>query len=611
MTGQAAISPAVYPLRDRQIWGGSTVRWALALGLPTFLLYLLSLSRAVGWWDSGELLACASTLSVAHRPGFPLYVILGRITFGWLSDPRFLANLFSALSAALALVFLWRSLCLLSGDRSVTRLWIAIGGLLVAACPLYFRQAIRIEVYAPVYACLACALLLSAAAQKAPDPPTAMRRFLLAVYLVALAFCIHSAVALPVAMVVGGLFTWGRFRPSFKQWWLAAVCFALGLSIYVYVPLRAPLAPYVWGEPQSLGGFFAYFTASDSHGIIAREASGTLTRVLELCGVLSQNTSPLLLWAGVFGLVWSAIRDNGLGIAPSVLGGSGLLVAASIVSYVIEDNADMHAYLVPVVWALWWGWSRLDPGAWTVPGNGSRLTKAAAVIVPCVALGAAVVHVGEGYRDMRPLRAGLSDAWGTAILGNAQAGDLLIVADPNTDFLLRGLLQTGTGEGVRVLNAALAESGWYRLWWASRHGVTSDEQTAPAWVRDIAQAWQRQGRVLVDYGTPGFASSELAPLGMVCLWDSTGGESATAVVPVWRPEGAESDPECLRSAVWFYFRLAQHFRDRGEHALALQALDQGLAWAPGEETLSKARGDLALESELLGAQSAGPGSHTP
>ncbi len=611
MTDPAAPLAAVYPLRDRRIWGGTTYPWALALGIPTLLLYLVSLSPAVGWWDSGELLACASTLSVAHRPGFPLYVIVGRLTFGWLDDPRWLANAFSAFTAATALVILWRSLCLFAGDRPATRVWVAIGGLLVAACPLYFRQAIRIEVYAPVYACLACALLLAAAAQRAPDPPTAMRRFLLSIYLVSLAFCLHSAVAAPVGVVVAGLFAWGRFRPSFRQWALACVCFALGLSIYLYVPLRAPLSPYVWGQPESLSGFFAYFTASDAHGIIAREASGTLTRVFELCSVIAHQTSPLLLWAGVCGVVWSVARGNGLGSAPLVLGGFGLLVAASVVSYVIDDNADMHAYLVPVLWALWWGWARLDPGSWSVRENGSRVVRAACVIIPFVALGSAFVHTGESYREMRPLRLGLSDQWGTEILKSARPGDLLILQDANTDFLLRGLSQAGMGTGVTVLNASLAESEWYRLWWESRHGVTSDSQPAPEWVRGIAQEWSARGRVLVDFGIPGFPPEELAPLGMVGLWDSTAASGSISDVPVWHPAGAEDDPECVRSAVWFYYRLALFHRERGFASLAMQALELGLTWAPGEETLTRERAQLALDTELWGAQPEGHLSGTP
>ena len=45
-----------------------------------------------------------------------------------------------------------------------------------------------------------------------------------------------------------------------------------GLSVYAYVPLRSPMAQYVWGQPDSWQGFVAYLTASDSYGIVAAES---------------------------------------------------------------------------------------------------------------------------------------------------------------------------------------------------------------------------------------------------------------------------------------------------------------------------------------------------
>lgn len=593
--------PAAYPVRDRRIWSRTHAAWALALGLPTLALYIYALAPAVGWWDSGELLACAKSLSVAHRPGFPLYVILGRVGFGATEDPRLLANLFSAFSAACALVCLWRALCLLSGDRAANRLWAALGGLLVAACPLYFRQAIRIEVYAPAYAACAVALLLAAAAQKAPDPRAAGRRFLCSAYVLALAFGFHSAVTAPLALAVAALFILGDFRPSFSQWSRAAIVFALGLSVHLYVPLRTQLAPYVWGAPHDLSGFLSYLTAADAHGVIAREAQGTLSRVRELWDVVSSQASLVLVAFGAAGVVWSGLRESGRGSAPLWLATGGLAVAATVVSHVIPDNADMHAYLVPVLWALWWGWCQLEPSGWALQTRAWQRHAALALVL--LAASAVCVQVVQAWQAVRHTRLALSDAWGARLLEGARPGDLIIVGDVNTDFLLRGLLETGTVPSVTVLNAALAEAPWYREVWESRHLAPSND-SAP-WVRRVASAWRaRGGRVLLDFGTPGFVPAEMAPRGMLCLWDTT--VQMEPGIPQLRLDGAQADPEFVRSAVWFYYRLAVHQFAVGHADAARRACDEGLYWAPEEVALLEARAG-GIEFQRAGAGEPVPG----
>jgi hypothetical protein len=601
MSHPAGDGSAAYPLRDGRLWNRSQLLWAAGLGLPALVLYLLSLAPAVGWWDSGELLACAKTLSVAHRPGFPLYLISGRVLFGWCADPRWLANGLSAILAAVALACLWRCFCLLSGDRPGLRLWAAAGGVLVAGSPLFARQAVRIEVYAPVYAVLACTLLLAAASQKAPNPRTAARRFLLSAYLLSLAFCLHSALTAPVAVAAGSLFLLGDFRPSLKQWAVACVCFVSGLTLYLYVPLRAPLAPYVWGQPDSWSGLLAYFSAADSHGTIASEAAGTLPRMVELWRVVMAETSPVLLWLGAAGVLAGCLRRP-RSTTPLWLAGSGLVVAASVVSYVIPDNADLQAYLVPVLWALWWGQSQVDPARF-LAGSQAAWFRVARVAIPVCVLASASLHAIGSIREVRHARLGLSDRWGTELLAEARPGDLVIVQDANTDFLLRGLLQTGVVPQVTVLDVALASGLWYRTWWESRQGLSGGDGDPQAWSRRIAAGWQaRGGRVLVDYGTPGFLPSETTPLGMLCVWDTSGlqtpsGHSASSL----RQEGAERDPEWVRSAVWFYYRLALHHRALGHVEEALRWCEEGLAWAPGEDALLQTRAELSRHGDLWGA----------
>lgn len=588
---------ASYPLRTARIWTRAEVLWGALLALPALALYFITLSGGVGWWDSGELLACAKTLSVAHRPGFPLYVLCGRVTFGFLADPRWLANTASALAATAALVFLWRGLCLLAGGGALSKFWIAAGGLFVATSPLFWRQAIRTEVYAPAYACLGLAFLLAAAAQRAPDPRSAVRRFLSSVYLLALATCLHSALAAPLWIVVLSLFLWGDFRPSVSQWLWAAALLVAGLSVYAYVPVRATLAPYVWGEPDTWGGFVAYFTASDSYGVISQEAGGTLVRAGELADVLASQSHWLFVSLGLCGLAYGALVGKRFGRQPLVLFSAGLFVAATVVSYVIADNADLQAYLVPLLFALWWGWSRLDVGAaveWRVPVHRHSLVYAVLLValVPCLLLSG-----DAGRCAVKAASLDLSDRWGEALLSGARSGDLVVIQDANTEFLLRGLAHSQEQwPEVTLLNSAFADAPWYRARWQRQHapGVAG---THELWMRQMADAWRQSGRrVLVDFGTPGWLPAELVPAGWLGEWRvmDSASKGLPEEVPRLQAEGGQDDPDWVRTVVWYYYRLGSYYRLRGYPVAAARAWDAGLEWAPGEEALREARAELAL-----------------
>ena len=56
---------------------GRRAPWVV--GLLVFLLYLATTCPTVYFGDSGELIAAADSLGVAHPPGYPLYTLLGRL----------------------------------------------------------------------------------------------------------------------------------------------------------------------------------------------------------------------------------------------------------------------------------------------------------------------------------------------------------------------------------------------------------------------------------------------------------------------------------------------------------------------------------------------------
>lgn len=73
------------------------------------ITYLLSVERTTSFWDCGEFIITAYKLEVAHSPGAPLYMMLGRV-FGILASPEnaaFMINSMSAFASGFTVLFLF------------------------------------------------------------------------------------------------------------------------------------------------------------------------------------------------------------------------------------------------------------------------------------------------------------------------------------------------------------------------------------------------------------------------------------------------------------------------------------------------------------------------
>src|SRR3990172_8526122 len=145
-------------------WQSAGIRnWQLGsvilLSLLFFLLYVMTTSRSVPTGDSGELIAAAWNLGVAHQPGYPTFTMLSHVA-GFLpfGTPAFRLNLLSALLDALALGILgFGALRLLQAGSSAFRNnagWLipvtgAVAGVgLLAVSTVFWRYSTVAEVFA-------------------------------------------------------------------------------------------------------------------------------------------------------------------------------------------------------------------------------------------------------------------------------------------------------------------------------------------------------------------------------------------------------------------------------------------------------------------------------
>ena len=241
---------------------------ASSAGLICFFVYLSTMCRTVSFIDSGELASVAYVLGIAHPTGYPLFSLLTHC-FLWIPIPSeeiLRLNVFSALVVALGVgVFYHVLIAAQRHAQSMRRkggekgrvegieLPIAafISALIFGFSATVWSQSVAIEVYGlhivlvllTVYAFLEG--LRMDADRSGHIPP----QMVAAAFLLGLSFANHMTTILVVpALLFLYLKNYGFSRPAILRSAKLLPFFALGLSLYLYLPFRSRLQPPMnWG----------------------------------------------------------------------------------------------------------------------------------------------------------------------------------------------------------------------------------------------------------------------------------------------------------------------------------------------------------------------------
>lgn len=224
--------------------------------LVSFVGLLWSLSPFLSpFRDAGDLAIAATTLGIAHPPGYPLYVTLGHAVHSLVpfANSAYRLNLLSALSTAGA-----TTLIFVSARKLLHHIWLPVlsATVFLAAWPVWFQSTIS-EVYTLSTLFLALLILLGQV-----DTLQGKRIFLLS-FLFGLGLGNHHMLILAFPACLLWWFS-RRSEVTFSKNMIAGSLFfgLLGLSCYIYLPLRAE-ALYLWDEPQKLSGFWNIITRGD------------------------------------------------------------------------------------------------------------------------------------------------------------------------------------------------------------------------------------------------------------------------------------------------------------------------------------------------------------
>jgi tetratricopeptide (TPR) repeat protein len=309
-------------------------------------LYLATLVPTIHLGDSGELTLGAALLAIPHVPGYPLLALLGRaVAQTPLAHLAWRANFFSALCGAGAVWATWRLLFALTGRRAA-----ALTAALVFACTFtLWEQSLKIRAY-PLNTFFAALVLLLAWRWR----QTFDRRWL---WSAALAFGLglgNHEILLVVVFVPAAWMIAERRRLRWRDVAIAAGFAAAGLSVYLYLPLRAAAGPALnWGDPSNLPRLLDVLLQKQYAAKMLNADWGAKLGVLRIVAAsFVDELGPVPFVVGCLGLALLARRDRPLAL------GLLLLIAANVllrINYIGPDESFqvrrymISSYLVPIV----------------------------------------------------------------------------------------------------------------------------------------------------------------------------------------------------------------------------------------------------------------------
>ena len=231
------------------------------------ITYLYTMQKTLSFWDCGEFIACAYTLSIPHPPGAPLWTLLGKVAtmlpLGANSAVKM--NALAAISSAFTAFFLylvtvsvikiWKGELGNRWDAIMVYTASAIGALSLTFSDAQWFNANESEVYALGTMLVAlCIWLLMYWWEKA-DEHGNERYLILIAFIVGLSLGIHLLVV-QVILVAGFIYYFRKHKYEIKTFVIAFVITVIAFIIVYPVTV-------IW-FPTWLGGDIKRFNIEDS-----------------------------------------------------------------------------------------------------------------------------------------------------------------------------------------------------------------------------------------------------------------------------------------------------------------------------------------------------------
>ncbi len=302
--------------------------YGIAAGIIAFAVYIMTLAPTVWFIDSGELAAVATTLGIAHPTGYPLFTIIGHI-FTLLpigSSEIYRLNLMSAFFCSLGIFVFYMLVKFFMQQGSIAEdkpaakqvknkntkspaasikekvtaipeiIMYTVSGfaaLVLAFSKTYWAAANSVEVY-PLHVFFLAALMFvfmkAVFSTKRNENEgsfiTQNKYYLIFAFLLGLSFTNHLTTILLAPACLTLFFYTNVYNKQrlYKLLGFMVVCFVIGFSVYLYLPIRANMNPtLIWGNPHNFERFYWHITGKQ-FSVWIFSAKGSIPAFLLLMG---------------------------------------------------------------------------------------------------------------------------------------------------------------------------------------------------------------------------------------------------------------------------------------------------------------------------------------
>ncbi len=225
---------------------------AAFLSIAFFIVYLFHIPPTFVFGDAPELALASLSLGIAHAPGYPLYSLITHL-FSYLvplADYALRCNIFSAFVSSVTIFLLY----LLLTNLKVGAISAFISLVLFGLSELFFKQAIISEVYSLNSLFFVIFLYITVKYEQSKDA-----RFLfLILFLSALGLGNHHTILSAIFVILLYFFVFNR---NYRLILPIFLFFILGVSVYLYLPVRATAEPGInFGDPKTIENFWQVVT---------------------------------------------------------------------------------------------------------------------------------------------------------------------------------------------------------------------------------------------------------------------------------------------------------------------------------------------------------------
>jgi len=321
----------LYDLNSKKIIKTAIAAFVLILAIT---VYIFTLAPGIHLEDSAEFATATATLGIAHPPGFPFYLLLGHIfikliPFGSIALRLNLATAFFSSTTVAVLFLVILETFNIYQSKIKTRFFYRL--LLAFSCSLAFAfsftfwsQSVVAEVYSlnTFFVIVMILILLKIKLLSNIDRPKSMKYILLLCFICGLSLCNHTMIALLIPIFLCFLIL--AFKPKsniffkrhiYKFIVLCLILFILGLSFYLYLPIRSVANPSLdWGNPENIENFWRHISRFQYEDFEFSFNAGKLLLIQAFFSNLTIEFSWLLAVFGLIGLVYTIILSRELAL---------------------------------------------------------------------------------------------------------------------------------------------------------------------------------------------------------------------------------------------------------------------------------------------------------